>query len=44
MISNIAENSNKKEARQMANDHDAIVILMSEALSDMEDVGIKQST
>ena len=42
MISDIAEDSNKEEARQTTNDLNAIVFLMFEALSNMGGRGIKR--
>ena len=42
VISDIAEDSNKEEARQTTNDLNVIVFLMSEALSNMEGRGIRR--
>ena len=42
VISDIVEDSNKEEARQTTNDLNAIVFLMSEALSNMEGRGIRR--
>ena len=43
VVSNIPEDSNTEEARQTTNDLDTIVFLMSEALPNMEDGGIRGS-
>ena len=43
VVSNIAEDSNTEKARQTTNDLDAIVFLISEALPNMEDGGIRRS-
>ena len=41
VVSHIVEDSNKEEGRQTKNDLDAIVFLMSEALPNIEDGGIR---
>ena len=41
MFSSIAQDSNKETARQKTNDLDTIAFLMSEALPNMDDGGIR---